>query len=264
VIHSMLSSGTAAEATVQQRFEAKYLLNAVERELVRDYLAGHTRPDAHDAIYPVTSVYYDSESWTTFRSSLDGERNRFKLRVRTYGRALGAPCYAEVKQRIDRIVTKKRALLRGTLAETIAADTESFSGAMARPENEQEAKAFECFQMLASRLRAAPRAGVRYQREAYQSLTDEPVRITIDTDISYMTVRELAAGGDPRWRTLDHVPAVLEVKFTDNFPYWVRQMIDRFELIRVSLAKYVVCVQAMSREGALSCAEEEALPPWTR
>ena len=89
------------------------------------------------------------------------------------------------------------------------------------------------------------------------------MRITIDTDLAYAPADDLLAGGETYWRTLDDVPAVLEVKFTDNFPYWVRRMVDRFELDRVSLAKYVVCVQAMSREGALSRAEEEALPSWT-
>ncbi len=256
-------SANAADFTVQQRFEAKYLLNDVERALVHEYLQGYTRPDAHDAVYPVTSIYYDSDSWMTFRSSLDGETNRFKLRVRTYGGAPGARCYAEVKQRIDRIVTKKRALLRQTLAEIISGDLGHSFDAMARPERQPEVEAFEYFQSLASRLRAQPRAGVRYVREAYQSLADEPVRITIDTGISYATVDDVRAGGDVRWRPLDNVPAVLEVKFTDNFPYWVRRMVDRFELTRVSMAKYVVCVQAMSQDGVLAREEQEALPAWT-
>ena len=118
-MHALTPNPQAAEFTVQQRFEAKYLLRPVQRDLVRDYVAGYSRPDSHNAVYAVTSVYYDSPGWALFRSSLNGDKNRFKLRVRTYGDAMDAVCYAEIKQRIDRIVTKHRAELRCTLREAI-------------------------------------------------------------------------------------------------------------------------------------------------
>jgi hypothetical protein len=38
---------------------------------------------------------------------------------------------------------------------------------------------------------------------------------------------------------------ILELKFTDRFPIWLRQMVRHFDLVRVSMAKYVSCVMAL-------------------
>jgi hypothetical protein len=65
------------------------------------------------------------------------------------------------------------------------------------------------------------------------------------------------------WRALDTIPAVLEVKFTDAFPFWVRRLIDRFELTRISLAKYVACVQSFAADGGLRESSAEDMPTWT-
>ncbi len=264
-MRATVPNAQGTEFTVQQRFEAKYLLTPVARALVRDYVAGYSRPDAHNAVYPVTSVYYDSPDWALFRSSLNGDKNRFKLRVRTYGDAPDAPCFAEIKQRIDRIVTKKRASLNCGLREAIQGDAIYSAGVLAEPELESEVEAHELFASLGRRLGATPRLGVRYRREAFQSAMDEPVRITFDSDLAYAPVAELsapAADGASAWRTVHEMPALLEVKFTDSFPYWVRQMVDRFELDRISLAKYVSCGQAMAADGVLWDAQREAMPGW--
>jgi hypothetical protein len=201
-----------------------------------------------------------------FRSSLNGDKNRFKLRVRTYGDSPEAACFAEIKQRIDRIVTKKRALLKCTLSEAMRDDAIYSADVLAHPDIERDVQAHEVFQSLSRRLGATPRLGVRYLREAFQSSMDEPVRITLDSDLAYLPVAELRRGtaqGALPWRMVHDMPTLLEVKFTDSFPYWVRQMVDRFELNRVSLAKYVVCAQAMAADGAPWGAAREAMPGWT-
>lgn len=253
-----------AEFSVQQRFEAKYLLSPVQRDLVRDYVAGYSHPDSHNAVYPVTSVYFDSPGWALFRSSLNGDKNRFKLRVRTYGAAADAVCYAEIKQRIDRIVTKQRATLRCSLREAIEGTSVFSADALTVSPDETDRHAHELFASLGSRLDASPRLGVRYLREAFQSAMDEPVRITLDSELAYASVDDLLEDrGESCWRRVHEMPVLLEVKFTDSYPYWVRQMVDRFELGRISLAKYVICGQAMAGDGVLYGEQREAMPQWT-
>ena len=44
---------------------------------------------------------------------------------------------------------------------------------------------------------------------------------------------------------------ILELKFTDRFPRWMRLMIRTFDLQRRSMAKYVVCVRRMTRSPML-------------
>lgn len=254
-----------AGQTVAQRFEAKYLLNPVQHAAVQDYVEGYTRPDPYGAVYPVTSVYFDNGAWTSFRSSLYGEKNRFKLRVRTYAEAAGTPYFCEVKQRIGRVITKQRAAFPGVDEAEPGWEALIGSQRLSYPERASERDAFEVFESLRHRLGARPRIGVRYVREAYESAVDEPVRVTFDSELSYCRSEETLAplwAGVSSWHLVDGAATVLEVKFTDAFPYWIRRLIDRFELERISLAKYVACVKAMARDGALFGSEEDALPTW--
>ena len=56
--------------------------------------------------------------------------------------------------------------------------------------------------------------------------------------------------GRDRTRHLAHeAPVVLEIKFTDTYPFWVRRLVQRFQLIRLSMAKYVLCINELQREG---------------
>jgi hypothetical protein len=249
-------------STTHQRYEAKYLLSPVAREMVREYLLGYTRPDAHTATYAVTSVYYDSPTWHTFRSSLHGEKNRFKLRVRTYGDPFAPGAYAEIKQRIDRIIVKKRVALTPSAVELTQRPVMDWAPFLQNPDDERAAGTYESFVHLAHRISAVPVMGVRYIRDAFESAVEEPVRVTIDSALTYLPVDGLIDGS--AWRPAHTVPDVLEVKFTDAFPFWIRQMIERYELTRVSLAKYVSCVQAFADDGGLrGMAPAEEMVTWT-
>jgi hypothetical protein len=48
---------------------------------------------------------------------------------------------------------------------------------------------------------------------------------------------------------VDFPEVVMEIKFTDAFPLWVRRLVQHFELRRVSAAKYVECVKCLECEG---------------
>jgi hypothetical protein len=42
---------------------------------------------------------------------------------------------------------------------------------------------------------------------------------------------------------------IFEVKFTNTFPEWVADAIRRFQLVRQSVSKYALCVDALRRAG---------------
>src|SRR5262245_23727921 len=47
----------------------------------------------------VTSLYLDTPTLKFFRWHLEGRRDRFKLRIRTYGDRSDGPLYAEIKRK---------------------------------------------------------------------------------------------------------------------------------------------------------------------
>ena len=259
--------GDPRERSVAQRFEAKYFVSEVQAEMVRDYLIPYTHPDTHRGEYPVTSMYLDSEDLTTFRSSLHGERNRYKLRIRGYEGGADKPVFTEVKQRVGRVIRKYRACLRREVLEG-QHWAEPISGEfLTAYDNEREQENLMLFSELCARLRAEPKIGVRYMREAYVSSLEEPVRITLDRDVAYAPIPENPSdlwGDATQWRSVDYTPIILEIKFTDSYPSWVQRMIQRFELTRISLAKYVVCIRTMQREGGFLQTGERSYTQWNR
>ena len=72
-----------------QRFELKYLVPESRTNALRDFLQSYLELDdytAHrpDRSYDVHSVYLDSEGLHTHHATLNGDKNRFKLRLRYY------------------------------------------------------------------------------------------------------------------------------------------------------------------------------------
>ena len=257
--------GDPRDRAVAQRFEAKYLVSEVQADLVRNYIAPYVRPDRHGPQYPVTSVYLDSPDLLTFTSSLCGEKNRYKLRIRSYTADLGEPVFCEVKQRVGRVIRKHRACVGRDGVEGLFRGGPPDKETLLAPEDAIGQENLMLFIELGERMGAEPKVGVRYTREAYESVVDEPVRVTLDRDIAFAPIPRRshdlwsAAGG---WCLVDEMPIILEVKFTDAFPCWVRRMIQRFELERISLAKYVVCVKAMQREGRMLRTSDRSLSAW--
>src|SRR5687767_2078079 len=96
-----------------QRFECKYLVTEAVAESVRKCIAPVAVADAHaksrpGSSYPIVSLYLDSAALTFGRETIEGQRDRYKLRVRTYSDAPDAPVFLEVKRRSNLIVHKQR------------------------------------------------------------------------------------------------------------------------------------------------------------
>jgi len=239
---------------VFQRFEAKYIISELEAETIKDYMEPYVFPDRHavdGAEYPVNSLYLDSRDLAMFWSSETGEKNRFKLRIRTYSDNPADPVFFEIKRRIDRIIKKQRARVAREYVGMILQHDEIGPHLLARPDDKDMENLYQ-FRDYMDMFAAGPCVMVRYQREAYMSNLEEPVRITFDRRLTCLPVRrytpEVWSYG-PAWRDVCDVPLILEIKFTDVIPSWLRQLVQRFHLSRDSFAKYVNCVKALKRDG---------------
>ncbi len=240
-------------STLPQRFEAKYRVNAVQAEALKAAMAPFVSPDPHaeqGASYPVTSLYLDSPDLALFRSSAAGEKDRIKLRVRTYSARPEALVFLETKRRFDQIISKARVKVPRALVPKILSGGCLSHEQCASPDMTSR---FELgrFRDLMTRLHASPCAGVRYMREAYVG-GENGLRITFDTELACLPCAgysEAMWTGDYRWERLAGQNTILEIKFTERSPAWVQDLIQRFHLVRESVSKYVICVLALKRRG---------------
>lgn len=227
-----------------QRFELKFQISestaVAVRQFVRPYLApDESAPDPTFPSYPVHSLYLDSGDLHTYRATINGDRDRYKLRVRYYDDAPDSPVFFEIKRRVDRCIHKQRARVRRDRVASLLTGTWPSTRDLVRP-MARDFASLRRFCDLLHLLEATPRARVSYDREAWTSEGHNSVRVTMDRAV--LCEPELA----PRLVTTFSRPArpfgdsvILEIKFTDRFPDWLAVMVRTLNLVQGGAAKYV-------------------------
>jgi hypothetical protein len=226
------------------RFELKYRVSNATALAVRSYVSGFLELDRfvtdHASLsYPVDSIYLDSPDLTTFWSTVNAVKCRYKLRVRTYSDHPDAPVFFEIKRRINACIVKDRGAVHRPAVEGLLAGRMPMPDDMASGDR-SHLHAVEHFVRLMLEIEAAPRARVRYQREAWVSRDQPGLRLTMDRDVC------VTPAFVPPADTHDvHAPArpfgetvVLEMKFSGRGPAWFRDLEQVAGLQRSSAAKY--------------------------
>ncbi len=235
-----------------QRFELKYIVREEIARMIRDFARAYLELDEYGAgrphhSYPVHSLYLDSPSLAFYWHTVNGNKNRYKLRVRFYDDQPGSPVFLEIKRRVNNAILKERcAVRREALADVLAGRLPARG--MMLSAAEEPLVAMQNFSRLLMEQHAAPTALVSYDREAWISPHDNSVRVTMDRRVR--CVPEQFARLTPPPSSAPAVfgsHAVLELKFTDRFPDWFAQMVRLFELRQQSAAKYA---DGIARLGA--------------
>lgn len=238
----------------RQRFEYKYLVSEEVALAVRDFVSSYLSLDEFSSArpgfsYPVHSLYLDSPDLILYQNTVNGDKNRFKLRLRFYENGADRPVYFEIKWRLNNTIRKKRAavfredvadLLAGHVPEARHLATEA-PGAM---------DALESFATLVNRLRATPQSHVSYQREAWVDEGANSIRVTLDRHVLSEPRHTLTF--DPSTTAPIDVfgrAVVLELKFTNRFPNWFNHLVQSFGLRQGTAAKYVDGIGRMNERG---------------
>ena len=230
------------------RYEFKYLIDEPAAEQIQRFVLGHLAPDQFTAGregrgYAVHSLYLDSHDFGTCWAVIQGEKNRYKLRVRFYDDDPGHPVFFEIKRRVNVVILKERAPVLRERAEDLLAGAAPRVSDLQKPDNKKHWKALLNFCSLRDRIHAQPAAYTSYLREGYEAHGDNSVRVTFDRELKAGIYRgSLSIADLDRWAVPDMGGVVLELKFTDRFPTWMHTLVQWFNLTRVGFPKYVKCV----------------------
>jgi hypothetical protein len=254
----------------RSRYELKYIIQEPTAHEVRAFSRNHLMPDPYASpgnnySFDIYSVYLDNPGRSLMNQTLEGLKNRFKLRVRFYDNNPNHPVFFEVKRRVNDVIVKVRAKVRRDAADRLM---RPFGGwpdrsDLANPDDERSFTALTKFCQLRDKLECGPAVLVAYNREAWCSPEDDSVRVTFDRMLEaapYHPDATFRLQRDDAWiRPIMRVPGiVLELKFTDRFPNWMRQMVQTYNLFRTSMAKYVTCQLGMAPHGAAIVRDVEA------
>ncbi len=233
----------ARDRMQRQRFELKYILSEGQAQAAREFVSEHLEFDENGVgkprySYPVHSLYLDSDILDTFWATINGAKNRYKLRLRFYDDHPDSPVFFEIKRRVNNCILKQRGGVRKEAVHWLLAGHLPEPGHLLQPDGKQLV-AIQNFLDLASRLGAHPAAHVAYLREAYVDPVSDAVRVTFDrpvqaerrTQPTFSTEMSHAA------RPFGEV-VILELKFTNRFPNWLRGLVERFGLMQRGASKY--------------------------
>ncbi len=238
------------DRTLTSRYEWKYFVPASLLPSIRAMVQPFVRPDHFarqhaDRRYPIVSLYLDGDGLELYRTTVEGHRNRFKLRVRAYDDDPASPVFLEVKKRSNVVVRKTRARVSREVADAV------LSG---RPAALSDVEGASEFALRLGELAARPLVRVRYMREAYESVHGDPVRFTIDTEVEHAmtSTNNLALEAHRDWEKTPTEGAIVELKFSEQCPSWATRLIDQLEINRESIPKYVLSLDHAMEHGRLS------------
>lgn len=208
-----------------ERYEKKYFLTPLQKEIFRQHIAQYVQPDAYGR-YTICSLYYDTPDWRLIRASIEKPIYKEKLRVRSYGvPAKDGRVFAELKKKFDGIVYKRRIEQR---ADTVAAFLDGT--VPARTQIEKEIFRFQQF------YHTAPRVFIAYDREAYAG--ENGVRVTFDTGIRFRETTLSLTAGDHGTPLLTGDRILTEVKIPAACPLWLSHALSEAGATPVSFSKY--------------------------
>jgi hypothetical protein len=237
-----------------QRLELKYIVPEQVALAVRDFVSSYLTLDVFGTrqpglSYPVHSLYLDSDDLAFYWHTINGNKNRFKLRLRYYDDRPASPVFFEIKRRMNAAILKQRGAVKRRAVDALLA------GQLPDPKqlffNEPtQMPALERFCELMQHHHAKPKAHVAYRREAWVNTNDNSLRVTMDRQIQFVfePASLLRTEMD---NPLDVFPnvVVLELKFTGRFPDWFKELARCFNLWQCSAAKYADGVTLLMESG---------------
>lgn len=249
-----------------QRFELKYVISEDLALAIRSFVSSYLEIDEFGATlpnlsYPVHSLYLDSPDMKLYRATINGDKNRFKLRLRFYENRADAPVFFEIKRRMNNTISKQRGGVRREAVDNLLRGQLPSQEHLISKEPKQLV-ALQNFCRLLNNLEACPKAHIAYLREAWISRHDNSVRVTMDRDVRCDPEPTARLCTDMiRPVTVFGNKVILELKFTNRFPDWFKELVRVFGLMQCGAAKYVDGVTLLGENVVTRAFAFDDLPP---
>lgn len=242
----------AGQSLQSSRYEYKYYVDEAKASAIRSFVESYLEPDEFlvkfgGIGYPVCSLYLDNTGLLLYGQTIQGAKNRFKLRIRFYDDNQDNPAFLEIKRRETDVIKKKRvAVTRSGATAVLLGESPSAEFIYKNKATPKALDALYEFCELRDRIGASGCTYVYYHRQAYVSPGSSAFRVTFDRELeggTYEPGEELKIPINSARPKMEGV--VLELKFTDRFPNWMERLSEDFNLQRTSVPKYVKCVDAL-------------------
>lgn len=227
------------------RYEFKYLVPIEQYEPLRAALMPFLKRDSFaqkqlKGLYTVRSIYFDSPGFDMYHTKIEGIAHRMKVRLRGYNVGNDdSNVFMEIKRKYEGPILKNRSDASFGVVKKLF-NGASFDECAPLIHNPDNARRF-FYQILSQNLQ--PVVNVIYEREPFQATTvnlENDFRCTFDLhlrSVAYPKVEELFQEENVRFAYPGHF--ILEVKFNNYCPAWVKPVMEDFQLRKEPASKYV-------------------------
>ena len=216
------------------RSEWKYCEEEADLLAIKQKLTALLEYDSYaeeNGKYTIHSLYFDDYKDTCAKENVAGEGRRFKYRVRYYGNN-PEKLWLEKKEKLNSYCYKRKCSISPKEFQSII-DGNAFD--VFWNTDEQLLKEF-CIDTVTRRF--LPRVIIDYEREAFVEIISN-VRITLDYNISASDETEFFLSGNYfNIPVLEKKKHILEVKFDDVLPSYIKTALQADVLIQQSFSKY--------------------------
>lgn len=216
------------------RSEWKYCEKEADLLAMKQKLAAILKYDSYageNGKYVIHSLYFDDYKDTCARENVAGEGRRFKYRIRYYENNSDQLWLEKKEKKNSYCLKRKCAVSKKEYQQMIEGDVLNVFW----DTKEQLLREF-CLDIVTKRF--MPRVIVNYEREAFVDPISN-IRITIDYNISASDEINRFLGGDYfKIPILEKEKHVLEVKFDDVLPSYIKGILQSDILEQQSFSKY--------------------------
>jgi hypothetical protein len=234
------------------RYEYKYFVPLRKMEMLRNMIAPFMKYDKHSEKmkarhYTVRSIYFDTPEYDCYFEKIEGLKHRKKFRLRGYNQLekVNGQVFFEIKRKYENPILKNRAPSRYDEAVDLFERNNPDSY---HPDKDQYPLAEENLHRFFYHYhnhQLRPVVLVIYEREAWLGKHDETIRLTFDKNlrsVAFPSLDDLYSEDRVRYSLTNSF--ILEIKFNDHFPAWMKPIIGTLGVKRQSASKYVISVKS--------------------
>lgn len=215
--------------TVFKRYELKYMLDEQQKQKILTAMEPYMEPDKYGKT-TIRNIYFDTDSYSVIRRSIEKPAYKEKLRVRSYKQAgEGDTVFVELKKKYQSLVCKRRISLPE--GEAMRWLCEEGGG-----RDTQISREIDYFMSLYGDLH--PAVFLSYERDAFYSKDNSDFRVTFDENILCRTTDvslESGVYGEP---ILPSGKILMEIKCSGGMPLWMAHLLSEERLYKTSFSKY--------------------------
>jgi hypothetical protein len=236
VQESLDRKGCHMSKQLKYRHELKFFINQHQFYLIRQRLKSLMSQDNNVGAtgeYHIRSLYFDDVSNKALHEKLGGIRDRVKYRIRIYNVQDNVIHFEKKIKFNDYIAKVKEPISRATYEAVVAGNFEVLN-------EPNKPLLMELYQEMKHKL-LRPKVIVDYVREPYVCPSGN-VRITFDKELrTGLHATDIFNKDLQAVRAIDENLIILEVKYDEYIPEYIRAAIQLEGLNRQSASKYVMC-----------------------